>query len=109
MPFGLSNAPAIFQRLMHKVLMGLNSQFGREFVSVYIDDILIFSRSLDEHLHHIDLVLTRIVEAGLKLKPSKCYLIEYLGHVITTKGLKVNPAKVSAVQNFPQFSKSASS
>ena len=68
MPFGLSNAPAVFQRLMQKVLMGLNLEDGQAFVSVYLDDILIFSRTLEEHLDHLRAVLQRIVDASLKLK-----------------------------------------
>ena len=50
MPFGLANAPAVFQRVMHKMLHGLNTENGSDFVSVYIDDILIFSRTLEEHV-----------------------------------------------------------
>ena len=105
MPFGLTNAPAIFQRLMQQVLQGLNPAEGPSFVSVYIDDVLIFSRSLEEHLHHIGLVLDRLQEAGLKLKPSKCHFVcqqvEYLGHLITPRGLLPNPKKVGAVVDFP--------
>ena len=63
MPFGRSNAPAVFQR----VLMGLNPQGGQAFVSVYIDNILVYSRTLEEHLTHLHLVLERIQKAGLKL------------------------------------------
>ena len=74
MPFGLTNALAIFQRLMQQVLQGLNPTEGPSFVSAYIDDVLIFSRSLEEHLHHIGQVLDRLQAAGLKLKPSKCHL-----------------------------------
>ena len=105
MPFGLANAPAVFQRLMQRVLMGLNQSSGQQFVAVYIDDILIFSRTLEEHLLHIESVLRKVRESGLKLNPSKCAFIrtevEYLGHIITTSGLKVNPNKVLAVQKFP--------
>ena len=57
MPFGLTNAPSVFQRLMQKVLMGLNPESGPDFVSVYIDDILVFSSSLEEHIHHLQFVL----------------------------------------------------
>ena len=82
MPFGLTNAPAIFQRLMQRVLNGLNPEEGPDFVAVYIDDILIFSRTMSEHLHHVGLVLDRLQGAGLKLKPNKCHFlcqrVEYL-------------------------------
>ena len=66
---------------------------------------IIFSRSLEEHLHHIGQVLDRLQEAGLKLKPSKCHFVcqqvEYLGHLITPRGLLPNPKKVGAVVDFP--------
>ncbi len=68
MPFGLTNAPATFQRLMDKLFNGWN------FVFIYLDDILIASRSFSEHITHIMQVLQRLQEAGLKVKPSKCTL-----------------------------------
>ena len=105
MPFGLTNAPAVFQRLMQKVLSGLNPDGGASFVVVYIDDILIFSRTLEDHLDHIDQVLNRLQLAGLKLKASKCHFlrqqVEYLGHLITPRGPLPNPNKVRAVNNYP--------
>ncbi len=105
MPFGLTNAPAVFQRLMQKVVSGLNSEEGPDFVGVYIDDILVYSQTLTEHLDHLRRVLERLRQAGLKLKPSKCHFIrqsvEFLGHVITPQGLKPNPRQVQAVQEFP--------
>ena len=105
MPFGLCNAPAAFQRLMERVLSGLNPDEGPSFVAVYLDDVLIFSRTLEEHLTHLRLVLDRIIEAGLKLKPSKCKFVQqevmYLGHVITPAGLKPNTDRVAAVKDYP--------
>ena len=105
MPFGLTNAPAVFQRLMQNVITGLNPEEGPDFVSAYIDDILIFSRSLSDHIVHLNKVLERLVESGLKLQPLKCHFIRqeisYLGHVITTQGLKTNPLTVSAITDFP--------
>ena len=83
MPFGLINVPAIFQWLMQCVLSGLNPAGGPDFVAVYIDDILISSQSMEEHLCHIAQVLEQLHTAGLKLKPGKCYFlcqrVEYLG------------------------------
>ena len=83
------------------VLSGLKTESGKEFVEVYIDDVLIFSETLEEHLEHIRLVLERLKKAGLKLKPSKCHFlresVEYLGHLITPQGLKPNPEQVKAV------------
>ena len=105
MPFGLTNAPSVFQRLMQQVLRDLNPEDGPDFVSVYIDDVLIFSRNLDEHLQHLQLVINRLQNAGLKLKPSKCHFmrkeVEYLGHLVTPQGLKTNPRLISAVKEFP--------
>ena len=69
-PFGLTNACSVFQRLMQKVLMGLNPESRPDIVSAYIDDILVF---LEEHIHHLQLVQERVITAYmyLKLKPSK--------------------------------------
>ena len=104
MPFGLCNAPAVFQRLMQRVLMGLNPAEGPDFVSVYLDDVLVFSHTLEDHLQHLCAVIERLRGAGLKLKPSKCHFIqkevEYLGHVISPDGLKPNPGRVSAVKEY---------
>ena len=105
MPFGLKNAPAVFQRLMQKVLMGLNPDTGSNFVSVYLDDILVFSETYENHLVHLRQVLERFKAAGLKLKPSKCHFIsqtvEYLGHLITPQGISPNPNQVSSIKEFP--------
>ena len=87
MPFGLTNAPSTFQRLMSMVLAGLS------WVTclVYLDDIIIFSRTVEEHLQRLTEVLQRLKEAGLKIKPSKCHLlcksVRYLGYVVSEKGI----------------------
>ena len=60
MPFGLTNAPSVFQRLMQQVLQGLNPEEGLDFVSVYIDDVLVFSRTLEDHWKHLNLVMERL-------------------------------------------------
>ena len=100
MPFGLTNAPAVFQRLMQRVLAGLNLEAGPDFVAVYIDDVLIFSQTIEEHLMHLRAVIQRIREVGLKLKPSKCHFacreVEYLGHVVMPEGSKTNQKLVEA-------------
>ena len=105
MPFGLTNAPGVFQRLMQLVLSGLNPADGPEFVSVYLDDILVYSRSLQDHLGHLRVVIGKLVEVSLKLKAAKCHLarseLEHLGHVIKRNGLKTNPRRVQAVEDFP--------
>ena len=104
MLFGLMNAPAVSQRLMQQVVMGLNPEAGPDYIAVYLDDILVFSRSLEEHRNHLKQVFKRIEEVGLKLNPKKCSFacqrVEYLGHVITTQGLKPNPARIEAVKQY---------
>ena len=106
MPFGLTNAPSTLQRLMQQLLTGLNPSQGNAFVSVYIDDVLIYSQTMEHHLIHLQAVLQRLASAGLKLKPTKCQFVrqevEFLGHLLTPKGLKTTPRLVSAVQEFRQ-------
>ena len=105
MPFGLTNAPSAFQRLMQGILTELNPPERPSFVSVYIDDVLIYSRTMEDHLDHLRRVLEQLEQAGLKLKPSKCRFVceevEFLGHRITPQGLKTTSRLVSAVQEFP--------
>ena len=104
MPFGLRNAPAAFQRMMQCVVSSLNPEDGPTFVAVYLDDILVFSKTLEEHIQHLQLVMNRLMEAGLKLNPSKCHFVrkevQYLGHLITPSGLKPNPERVAGVERF---------
>ena len=86
--------------------MGLNPVGGKQFISVYIDDVQVFSPSLDEHFEHLRLVIQKIQDAGLKSKPSKCQFVteevEYLGHVLTPEGLKTNTRLVESVTNYPR-------
>ena len=106
MPFGLTNAPAVFQRLMQRVLAGLNPDDGEQFVTAYLDDILVFSRTFQDHMEHLAKVINRLRDVNLKLKPPKCKFarreVEYLGHFITPGGLKPNVRLTSAVQDFPR-------
>ena len=92
MPFGLTNSGATFQLLMGHILR-------------YIDDIIIFSKSIDEHLTHLEEVFRRLREANVKLNLKKCSFvkqrIEYLGHVVTPEGIFPDPGKVEVVKNFP--------
>ena len=101
LPFGLCNSAATFQRAMTHILRGLEW----DICLVYIDDLIIFSRSFDEHLLHLEQVFKRLREADVKLKPSKCHFVkpqvEYLGHTVSAEGLRPNPAKISAVKEFP--------
>ena len=100
MPFGLVNAPATFQRLMEVVLAGL----ARKVCVVYLDDILVFGRTLTEHNANLGRVLERIRMAGLRLKPRKCHFaleeVEYL-HLVSTDGVRTDPKKLRAVEEFP--------
>ena len=102
MPFGLTNVPATFQRLMSQLFSGKEW----EFVSVYLDDVLIASRDIKEHVEHVKKVLLKVSEAGLRLKPSKCVFaadeIEYLGHTLTAEGVKPNSEKIESVKSFPR-------
>ena len=101
MPFGATNAPATFQRLMHDCLGDLNMNW----CIVYLDDIIIFSDTQEEHLKRLEAVFQKLDAVGLKLKPSKCFFfreeIEYLGHVVSGKGVATNPKKVEAVTKWP--------
>ena len=101
MAFGLTNAPATFQRLMEKVLFGLTPQK----CLCYLDDIIILGRTFDQALDNLQLVFQRLREANLKLKPKKCFLFQpkdtYLGHVVSEDGITCDPAKVEAVKHWP--------
>ena len=106
MPFGLKNAPSVFQRLMHSVIADLNPRDGRQFVAVYVDDMVVWSPTLTEHLSHLKEVIGRCLERNLKFKLSKCRFmlkeVEYLGHLITADGLKANHKITTAVLEFPR-------
>eukprot|EP00742_Colponemidia_sp_Colp-10_P010829 GILJ01011943.1.p1 GENE.GILJ01011943.1~~GILJ01011943.1.p1 ORF type:complete len:1522 (-),score=171.97 GILJ01011943.1:111-4676(-) len=101
MPFGLCNAPATFQRTMDVVLSGLKW----ECCLVYIDDIIIYSRSFDQHLRDLQSVFSRLGDYGLLLKLKKCFFaksrLRYLGHVISKEGIAADPDKISAVKLMP--------
>ena len=96
-PFGLTNAPAVFMNLMNLVLM----PYLDKFVVVFIDDILIYSRSIEEHAEHLRIVLQTLREKQLYAKFKKCEFwleeVSFLGHIISGKGIAVDPAKVDAV------------
>jgi len=100
MPFGLRNAPATFSRLVTKLLLGLES-----FCAAYLDDIIIFSDSWEEHLRHLRMVFDRIRDAHLTLSPSKCQFavadVDYLGHHVGLGCVQPRAAKVEAVMAYP--------
>jgi hypothetical protein len=97
MPFGLTNAPATFQRMMQLVLAGILM----EFCLCYLDDIIVFSTSLWDHLYDIGRVLQRLREAGLKAKGNKCDFmknrIHFLGHVVSEQGVEPEPEKIKQI------------
>ena len=99
MPFGFQGAPATFQRMVDRLLNRLS-----EFAKSYIDDIIIFSNSWEEHCEHLKTVLGRIEEAGLTAKPRKCQLgmseCLYLGHIIGSGKVKPEKAKIQAILDF---------
>uniref|UniRef100_A0A8C1NZE8 Gypsy retrotransposon integrase-like protein 1 n=1 Tax=Cyprinus carpio TaxID=7962 RepID=A0A8C1NZE8_CYPCA len=101
MPFGLTNSPAVFQALVNDVLRDMVDLF----IYVYLDDILIFSSSLQEHVQHVRRVLLRLLENGLFVKAEKCVFhaqsVSFLGHIISTEGVRMDPEKVKAVVNWP--------
>ena len=94
MPFGLCNAPAMFQRLMDLVLAGL--QWSH--CLVYIDDAMILGTDFETHLQNLEVVLHLLHKSGLKVQPSKCYLfqheVNYLGHIISQEGIAADPTRL---------------
>ena len=101
MPFGLTNAPAVFQALVNDILREMLNKF----VFVYLDDILIFSRTLSEHTRHVQLVLSRLLENSLYVKAEKCEFhaksLPFLGYIVAEGSIQMDPAKVSAVTSWP--------
>jgi hypothetical protein len=97
MPFGLTNASAYFIYLMNKVFM----EYLDKFVVVFINDILVYSRSEEEHEHHLCLALQKLREHRLYAKLSKCEFwmkqVAFLGHVISKGGISMDPSKVQDV------------
>ncbi len=101
MPFGLSNSPAVFQALVNDVLRDMVDQF----IYVYLDDILIFSSSLQEHVQHVRRVLQRLLENGLFVKAEKCAFhaqsVPFLGFIVSPEGVRMDPDRVKAVVDWP--------
>jgi hypothetical protein len=102
MPFGLTNAPATFQAMMNRVLVGLVDVC----VVNLLDDILVYSNSLEEHVQHLEQVLERLEQHQLYAKLSKCEFakseLEFVGFTVSADGLKPTPSKVQAVQDWPE-------
>ena len=100
MPFGLTNSPATFQRLMERCLGDMQPQE----CLVYLDDIIVYSSTIEEHMRRLEAVFQKLKDFGLKLKPSKCHFLKsevtYLGHVVSKDGVHTDPEKIKAVQNW---------
>ena len=102
LPFGLCSAPSTFQRCMEMVFRGVQW----EILLIYLDDLIVFSDAdYDEHFRRLQVVMQKLIQAGLKLKPSKCQLLQqevlFLGHLVGKEGIKPNPALIEKVQDWP--------
>jgi hypothetical protein len=101
MPQGLTNAPASFQKRINHVL----NEYLDDFAVAYIDDILIFSKTLEEHQEHVHKVLQTLQDAKLLVNPEKCVFhsqeVEFLGHIITPDEIRMDPKKIAAVKEWP--------
>ena len=97
LPFGLTNSPATYQRLMEHVFRDIHL----DFVQIYLDDVLVFSSSFEEHIDHLKQVFERLKSFNLKLAPKKCKFfqksVRYLGHIVSQDGISVDPEKTSKV------------
>ncbi|GJW59301.1 putative reverse transcriptase domain-containing protein [Tanacetum coccineum] len=103
MPFRLTNAPAVFIDLMNRVC----KPYLDKFVNVFIDDRLIYSKSKEEHKEHLKIILGLLKKEQLYAKFSKCDFwldyVQFLGHVIDSKGVRVDPSKTEAIKNWPRL------
>ncbi|KAL0560835.1 hypothetical protein IC582_001249 [Cucumis melo] len=101
MSFGLTNAPSTFQALMNQVF----KPYLRRFVLVFFDDVLAYSKEVEEHVQHLEAVLELLRESELDVNLDKCSFakprISYLGHFISVKGIEVDPKKIRAVKEWP--------
>ena len=101
MPMGLSNSPAVMQRMMEIVL----NQLQWHSCLIYLDDVLIYGSDFREHMERLDEVLSRIRDSGLKLRGDKCHLlrpsVNFLGHTISAKGVLPNPENLAKVKQWP--------
>jgi hypothetical protein len=100
MPFGLTNAPSTFQGLMNSIF----KPFLRKFVLVFFDHILIYSKSWEDYVRHVEKVL-QLLKEQQHAKPSKCFFgvkeVEYLGHIVSHDGVQVDPNNIKAMMDWP--------
>ena len=102
MPFGLCNAAATFQRIIEKVLVGLQWNI----LAIYLDDIIVFSRTFDLHIKHLETVIERLQKSGLRLNALKCQfyrkeVVLFLGYIVTQNRIKPDSSKTEAVMSIP--------
>ena len=99
-PFGLIQSPTYFQLLIDKMLMGCSN-----FTMGYLDDIIVFSKTKEEHLQHLEEIFTTLCKFGLKMKREKCSFfkkhIQYLGHLVLKRGFEPLPDKLESIQKMP--------
>lgn len=105
MPQGITNAPSTFQRLMERCIGELNMKQAL----VFLDDLIVFSSTLEEHEERLMRVLNQLKEFGLKLSPEKCKFfqtsVKYLGHIVSEKGIETDPEKIAALKTWPKPTK----
>lgn len=103
MPQGVTNAPSTFQRLMERCMGDINLKE----VLVFIDDLIVFSATLEEHEKRLLRVLQRLKDYGLKLSPEKCKFfqtsVRYLGHIVSANGVETDPDKIKALKTWPSL------
>ena len=101
LPFGLSNAPATYQRIMEQCFGELHLKI----CFIYLDDLIVFSDSFEQHLERLELIFLRLRECGLKLSPKKCSFLQkkvkYIGHIVSSEGIETDPDKIEKIVNWP--------
>ena len=99
--FGLSNSPSTYQRLMEEYFSDLHLRIS----FIYLDDLIVFSKTYEEHLERLEMIFLRLRQCGLKLSPKKCTFlkekVKYVGHVVSASGIDTDPDKIDKVKNWP--------